>query len=207
MDVSLDELLADLGYRTESARRAARAALEAAGLTNARKQRIAAPKLPLVKATLDQSCVLVCERASCRDAAVASAKTIVAVAQATDCSVCGGSENRAAIDRAVDALARRGWRRVVVVGGSPGTHHDLADLVGDRFELRLVDGTERRTSREAKADLAWADLVIIWGGTELDHKVSKLYTDARDPRVVVCARRGIAALASTAIDSTRRRSA
>lgn len=54
-----------------------------------------------------------------------------------------------------------------------------------------------QTGRDAKADLAWADIVVVWDGTELDHKVSRLYTDARDRRVVTCQRRGIAALAAT----------
>lgn len=206
MDVLIDELLADLGYRGGSARRDARAALEGAGLTNARKQRMAASKLTAVRTILDQRFVLVCARATCREAVEASAKTLVQVERTTDCSVCGGSENKAAVDRAVAALTVNRVRRVVVVGGAPGTHRELAGLVGDRLELRIVDGTERRTGREAKADLAWADLVVIWGGTELDHMVSKLYTEARARRVVTCPRRGVAALASTLIDSLRRRS-
>jgi hypothetical protein len=96
-------------------------------------------------------------------------------------------------------------RRVVVVGGSPGTHDELRSLVAGGLELRLVAGTERRTSRDAKADLAWADLVVVWGGTELDHKVSKLYARGRGDHVVTCSRRGIAAMAATMVEAARRR--
>ncbi|MFN7134692.1 MAG: hypothetical protein ACK4N5_21615, partial [Myxococcales bacterium] len=49
----------------------------------------------------------------------------------------------------------------------------------------------------ARADLEWADLVLVWGASELDHKVSRHYTDvppAAKRKVVQLARRGIAAL-------------
>lgn len=60
------------------------------------------------------------------------------------------------------------------------------------LELRLVDGTERRTRPEAQRDLDWADLVVIAGSSELAHKVSNLYTRAGDPTLVVTApRRGV----------------
>lgn len=196
-DLAIDDVLADLGYAADTARPIARAALEVAGLTSARKQRIAATKLDAVKDLLAARFLLACARATCR--AAGAGRTVLDAAQPTDCGVCGGSENRAAVDRAVAALTARGRRRIVVVGGSPATHEELRALVGGRLDLRLVSGTERRTGRDAKADLAWADVVVIWGSTELDHKVSKLYTDARERRVVTCPRRGVAALAETLV--------
>lgn len=172
--IPIDDLLDRLGYRTADARHAARAAIEAAGLTNPRKQRIASSKLAAVRDVLAAQFVIVCARATCRARVTSEPRTIVDAAQPADCSICGGQQNRAAIDQAIGALAARGFRRVVVVGGSPGTHDELRGLIGDRLELRLVAGTDRRTGRDARADLAWADLVVVWGGTELDHKVSKL---------------------------------
>src|SRR5690606_38461797 len=97
------------------------------------------------------------------------------------CEVCGGSANRAAVDGLVEAFGAAGWSRLCVVGGSPGTRTELESLVAGRIELRLVEGAgTKRTSAHAAADLAWANLVVIWGGTELDHKVSNLY---KGPRV------------------------
>jgi hypothetical protein len=198
-DLGIDDVLDDLGFAGENARRA-RAALEQAGLTNARKKRIAASKLEAIKAVLDQQFLLLCTRTACRATAAGDGRVVLDAARPTACRVCAGSANASEIERAIAALAERGLRRVVVVGGSPSTREELDGLIGRRLELRLVSGTERRTAREAKADLGWADVVVIWGATELDHKVSKLYTDdasSSSSRVVTCPRRGIAALAET----------
>jgi len=47
-------------------------------------------------------------------------------------------------------------------------------------------------------------VVVVWGSTELDHKVSKLYRADRDRRVVTCPRRGLAALAATLAEAAER---
>jgi hypothetical protein len=141
--------------------------------------------------------LVLCSRSTCRAAGATDGRAVVDAARATACSVCRGKPNAAELDRAIQALAAKGLRRIVIVGGSPSTREELRALVGDRLELRLVSGTERRTAREAKADLVWAHLVAIWSGTELDHTISKHYTDAAVGRVVVCPRRGIEAMAGT----------
>jgi hypothetical protein len=204
MDLVTDDVLAQLGFRDAAGRARARAALVEAGLTNAKKMRIAEAKLARVRAALADRFAIVCARASCRASAPPD-RIVVDAAKPTDCTICRGSSNQREVGRAVEALAGGGLRRVVVIGGSPSTHEELRSLVDDRLELRLVAGTDRRTSRDASADLAWADLVVVWGGTELDHKVSKLYTDAKLPTVVTCPRRGIAALAETMIAAAGRR--
>jgi hypothetical protein len=195
-DLVIEALLDDLGFAGDNARRA-RTALEDAGLTNPRKKRISAAKLGDLKAVLSTRFMLVCARASCRAAAAGTDRAVLDAARPTACEVCGGSANATEIGRAIAALVDEGLRRIVVVGGSPSTREELRGLIADRLELRLVSGTDRRTSRDAKADLVWADLVVIWGSTELDHKISRLYTGASQGRVVTCAKRGIAALAET----------
>lgn len=195
-ELVIDDLLAGLGYRGEAARSAARAALEAAGLTTARKQRIAALKLAAVEAELTRRFLLVCSRSACREPGP-SGRVFLDAQRPTDCMVCAGSANGSAIDRTIQSVTALGIRRVVVIGGSPGTREALRARVGDRLELRLVSGTERRTRREARADLAWADAVVVWGATELDHAVSKHYTDGGARRIATCPRRGIEALMQT----------
>ena len=71
-------------------------------------------------------------------------------------------------------------------------------------ELRIISGTDRHTRRQARTNLDWADVVLIWGSTELDHKVSQLYTDGRHRHVVAVARRGIEALAEALREHLRR---
>jgi len=202
--VPIDELMTELGFRTPELRQRARTVLEQAQLTNTRKQNISSAKREAVERVLGERFVLVCARASCRHAA-GTAREVLHASRPTDCGVCGGQQNRAEVDRAIAALAARGMRRLVVVGGSPGTHDELRGLVVDSLELRIVSGTDRRTGRDAKADLAWADLVVVWGATELKHKVSKLYTDGKPRHVVTCPKRGIGALAGTIVEAVRRR--
>jgi hypothetical protein len=198
-DVLIADALADLGFATDEARGRARAVLEAANLTNARKRRIAASKLPAVADALRAWLVVACARGSCRAVAQQSRRELVDAAQPSDCEVCGGAANRTEVDRMVGALSEAGYRHLVVVGGSPSTHEELRALIHTRLALRLVPGTDRRTRLSAKADLDWADIVVVWGGTQLDHKISQLYTAAKLAHVITCPRRGIAALAVTVI--------
>jgi len=201
-DLVIDTMLGELGFIGENAR-LARLAIEAAGLTNPRKTRIASGKLGAVRDELRARFVLLCARASCRQSNLTKGRKVLDAARPTDCAVCSGSTNATDVDRAVATLIERGLCRVVVVGGAPSTREELRDLVAGRLELRLVSGNDRRTARAAKADLNWAHIVAIWGGTELDHKVSELYTQRPAGRVVVCRRRGIAAMAATLIEAVQ----
>ncbi len=95
----------------------------------------------------------------------------------------------------------------MVVGGSPSVHEELRTLAPADWELRLVVGTERRTADAARADLRWADLVLIWGSSELDHKVSAHYTSSGSlsQNVALVNRRGVAALLERATRFVRDR--
>ena len=192
-DVSIDAFLAGLGLNGADAARA-RAALEDAGLTNPRKQRISAAKLERAREALGERLQLLC--AACAPVATPDHRPQVRVEPAA-CERCGGSNNARAVRDLVEAFARAGARRALFVGGSPSFRQELGRLVGDALELRLVDGTGRVTKADAQRDIAWADVVVVLGATELAHKVSTLYT--RDPdarrKLVVTSRRGIEAIA------------
>ena len=66
--------------------------------------------------------------------------------------------------------------RLLIVGGSPSYHHQLQSLFGGALQLRLIDGQARRNLKQARADVQWADLAVVWGGTILAHRISELYT-------------------------------
>lgn len=153
-----------------------------------------------MEALLSERFLVTCGAPDCaRDAA---GREVVAAGDPHRCHVCGGSANRRAVLRAAQTFARHGVTRVVVVGGSPAVHEELQKLKPPEWSLRLVDGTQRRTGDLAKADLKWAQLVIVWGSSELDHKVSTLYMGQRDPAagaVITVNRRGIAALLEAAV--------
>lgn len=206
MDLEIDRLLADLGYRGEGARATARRALEEAKLTTPRKQRIAGVKRGQVEALLARSFARACVQPGCQAAAAATGRAVVTVERGSDCEGCGGSRNEEALGRALQMMARAGWRRLLVVGGSPNSHREIRETVGERLELRLIEGVEkRRTAKEARQQVEWADVVVIWGGTQLDHKVSTLYTDQRSPKVITATKRSVQALAETIVEALRLR--
>ncbi len=207
----LRELLAGLGYGGNN-EGVARKALEEARLTRPGRQAIASSKREQVVECLLSRFVLVCQRASCQKELVEAGpgpgpgddqRTRLVPERHGDCSFCGGSDNKKAVERLCATLLSRGKRRLVVVGGSPAARQALEGLVGNRLQLRLVDGVARRTRVESRADLLWADLVVVWGGTQLDHKVSTLYTDFNEGKVVAVHRRGIAALVDELLDNAR----
>ena len=208
-DREIGEILGELGFSGAAAQQAARAALEQAGLTRAGKSRISAEKLERVKGLLDKDFARVCKDPSCRAALgrLKPAAAPLSVADPRDCERCGGSDNVKAMRRLAELCRPRGLRRVVVVGGSPSVRQELAALQPAEWELRLVDGTERRTLDKARADLEWAHIVLVWGASELDHRVSRLYTDTASPhrhKVVQVARRGIAALLNAGSEHVER---
>jgi hypothetical protein len=192
-DLAIDDLLDELGLSGDDAA-TARRILEQEGLTNPRKRRISLTKVGAAESLLDARLQRVCH--SCRGRARADGRTVVEVPRAA-CPVCAGSSNRRAVDELVEACRRAHVGRLLAIGGSPNMRRSFAELVGGRLELRLVDGMRASDRRTAQGDIAWADLVVVLGATQLAHKVSTLYT--RDPearrKLVTTSRRGIEAIA------------
>ncbi len=204
-DISKIDLLRELGFGGEPA--LYDAALQSAGLSNPRKPRIAVSKREAVAAVLADTFMRVCSRGDCSNRARAEGgsggRTPVPAASQADCEICGGSVNRGSTQAMLAAFAACGWTRLCVVGGSPSTREDLGRLLGDHLGLRLIDGTRARNQAEADADCAWADLVVLWGSTELAHKVSERY---RGRNVITAPRRGVADLAREAATAASRAS-
>ena len=101
------------------------------------------------------------------------------------------SELRRAAFKVAAACRDIGISRLVIVGGSPPYHSQLRALFGDALSLRLVLGDARRTSKQALSDIAWADVVVIWGGTILSHSTSQLY---KGESILTIAHRGLAGM-------------
>lgn len=207
-DVDIDGWLAEQGYGLAASKQLARGALEGAGLTRSGKQRLSTEKLARAQHVLDEQFFLHCSSADCMAFAKGTGKVLVACEPRTACGRCGGSTNQ----RAVTELLEAGAKRVAIVGGSPTLRQALESMVeGVALELRLVDGTRARPLDQAKADLLWADVVVLWGATELHHKVSNQYQDAAAQvpewkrKLVHVPKRGIAQVLAGAIEHLRRR--
>lgn len=204
-DRAIDAWLAEEGYELPEAMQRARSLLEAEGLTRPGKRRISDEKLPRARAALHQRFYLHCGSPECQKADRTGRVPVRAEPKAR-CEYCGGSDNRRAESLLLEACRQTGIRRLVVVGGSPSVRAELSGLAGE-LELRMVDGTERRTADRAKSDLEWADLVLVWGASELHHKVSTLYTQVAPPlrrKVVQASKRGVAALLAAAMEHLRK---
>ncbi len=207
-DQAINAWLAEAGYGLAESRAKARAALEEAKLTRPGKLRISNDKLPKAAAALASRFFLWCGAPACEADARASGREVVRCEPRSRCERCGGSDNRRAEVALIEACRQQGLSKLVVVGGSPAVREELQATLGDALELRMIDGTERRTSDRARSDLEWADVVLVWGASELHHKVSWLYTQAPPPlrkKVVHVAKRGVAALLSAAVDHLTRR--
>ncbi len=169
--------------------------------------------LSVVRPFLDGALALTCGHAECDAIAPRLCGGSVVHASPHRCCVCGASANERARARIYAACIATGARRLVVVGGSPSHREELAgggarwgrEIVGPLgIEWRFVDGSGRHTETAARANIAWADLVVIWAPTQLGHTVSDQYTgSARHPRTATCARKGFGALADTIADALR----
>ena len=206
-DQEIDALLSSLGYSLPEVRATARAALEEAQLTRPGKTRISNEKVEKLSVALRERFFLHCGRPECVSCAKGSGRALLEAEPKTRCERCGGSSNKRAEAELVEEFKRRGLSKLCVVGGSPSVREELEEAIGSAISLRMVDGTERRTSDRAKADLEWADVVLLWGASELHHKVSMLYSNANPAlkrKVVHVAKRGVAALLSEAVEHVRR---
>ncbi len=208
-DRDLAQLLAELGYTGTAAQERARAALAEARLVNLKKARVSEEKVPRIEALLAERFARACADPACQSALALArpGRLIVAVESPRGCERCGGSDNQKAMLRLAELCRRRGVAHLLIVGGSPSVRAELVALAPPGLELRLVDGTERRTQDKAKADLEWAHLAFVWGASELDHRVSHLYTEpasAHRRKVIQIARRGVAALLNAGADHLER---
>jgi len=143
---------------------------------------------------------------ACMDAAPSPGARATPTDGTVPCDRCGDSVNKREALTLIEAFAERGLRRLLVVGGGPGTAEELRTLLGETIELRIVDGESHRNATQAAAELAWADIVVIWASTILPHKISKLFTDRRADyrdKLVTVTRRGAAALCMTVVEKVR----
>lgn len=205
-DLDIDGWFSEMGLSLSEPRQRLRQVLEEEGLTRAGKKRISEEKLPKLETLLQARFYRHCGSPECLKVATYSGREPL-LADKKSCERCGGSDNQRAAVELREAFTRRGYRKLLVVGGSPSVREEMSKLLDEHIELRMVDGTMRRTGDQARSDMEWADLVMVWGASELHHKVSLLYTQGPLPlrkKVVLVAKRGVAALLSGAVEHLRK---
>jgi|GEM_PF-812807 len=204
-DIEIAEFLRDQGFITPEAQKQARAVLERLELTQPRKQRISREKLDRARTAFKKEMLRVCDNPACtrlRRDFFHRAEHPVVVEHANLCGVCHGSNNQRAATALKAHLAAAGLTHLLIVGGSDDTRTEVDLLLdGDGLEVRQIDGTRAQTLKVAKEQMNWADVVVVWGSSELDHKVSNLYK-APPPghRLVTLHKRGIEAMCNEVIE-------
>ena len=195
----IEALLEEMGFVRVASKQVARLALIEAGLTNDRKQNMAASKREAAVAAIEERIARVCSAEACRNALDATGplggRRVVEVAS-EGCEVCGGSDIARNVQQMAQDLVAAGRTRLLVIGGSPNARTTLRNaLRGSAVEIEFVEGDRPTGARRAKDLAERADVVAIWANTMLDHKVSQPFATAAPEKTFTCARRSVAALA------------
>ena len=196
-DTPITAFLRAEGFVRPDSASAARAALEAAGLTRQGKERMADEKLDRARDALGLAIVRHCADQACIDGVAGDGRLSVETDK-PHCSICSGSNNTRALRRMAASCAAAGVRRVLILGGRPPMWTEMERTLKPALQLRFVDGTSKLPNgTDALRDCAWADLLVVWAPTPLPHKVSGLYRPeiCAVARRVTVHRRGIEALA------------
>lgn len=197
------EMLRGFGVVDAAAQEVARATLIDGGLiANNRKVNIFAAKSAQARVLLQKSFQWHCNDGDCRIAA-AKGKTSPLLVEKVACSFCGGSKDRAALAEMARAMAEANKLRVLVVGGTDKKEREIKEKSPPGIEWRFIEGTKGRPSRYRQSHQDWAEVIVIWGSTELNHKVSERFAVKGDDRVITVRRRGITALADEVIRHLR----
>ena len=197
-DVLITAMLSELGITSAAAQQSAWEALVAAGVVSGRpnRTRIAEDKRERVGAVLGDAFLRHCHNGDCSQQAASSAgsREVLLVDQQF-CEVCGGSTNRRALERMAVAMQAAGTSRVLVVGGTEEMEREIRRNTPAFVEWRFENGLTSRDDRYYRADMQWAELIVIWSSTPLPHKVSRHFGGKGDGRRMTVTRRGVAALA------------
>lgn len=203
-DISIAKMLKDFGIAAPGAQKSAREALAKAGIISRRPNRtnIASEKVDRARETLESSFLWHCGNGDCRRRAEGAPRLLV---DQVHCTICGGSKDRSALERMVSALADANIARILVVGGTEAKGREILQKSPRGVEWRFVDGTKSKDDRYFRPARRWADIIVIWGSTVLDHKVSSHFEGRGDDRVITVTRRSIGALADAVVEHLGRR--
>lgn len=210
-DLPISQLLKELGIADGESQRLARQSLAEWGVIRPDRQRIAAYKRDDALLALSESFRWHCGNGDCRGQA---RRAIPSDSPADDrppllveqpaCSICQGSPDASALRRMAEALRAAGLSKVLVVGGSQNKRQEILRKSPPGIQWRLLDGTTAKPDRLFRPDREWAEVIVLWGSTELDHRVSDHFPAKGDDRVITAARRGITALADAVTQHLRR---
>jgi hypothetical protein len=203
-DIAIARMFRDFGIATPGAQKTAREALSRAGIISSRPNRtaIASEKVDRAREALETAFLWHCGNGDCRRQAEASRSLLVDQAH---CTICGGSKDRSSLEAMASALVASNVSKVLVVGGTEAKCREIREKSPPGIEWRFVDGTKSKDDRYFRPARRWADIIVIWGSTVLDHRVSSHFEAKGDARVITVTRRSIGALAEAVVEHLKRR--
>ena len=192
----ISDLLETIGFSDTGIQSPARKIIETAGYTNPRKINIATDKARLIEAYVENNFRLVCSTA-CAAALDQKQMRPQLRVKAQKCEFCNGSKQNKLLAKMANDLSNNNLLEILVVGGSTQSANTLnRALKHCKINIKIVEGTKRTNLKTAKILCRSADVVVIWGATQLDHTVSQVFSAAADPaKKVPVARPGLNALA------------
>lgn len=199
-DISISRMLEDMGISAPASQKAAQDALAEAGIISFRPNRIniAASKVERSLQVLQAAFFWRCGSGNCKTKAEARGRQTLLV-ERTHCMVCHGSNDRRALEEMASAAAASNVSKILVVGGTDAKRREIREKSPSGLEWRFVDGKKSKDDRYFRHNRRWAEVIVIWGSTELDHKVSEHFVRKGDTRVITVSRRSIGALADEVV--------
>ena len=205
MDTCMKDMLADMGITDPESQESAIKDLIRKGVISGRRKRtnIAITKLKRVESCLQETFSWHCRSGDCKRAAKAATRPPLLVAK-SHCAYCGGSADRRSLKKMSETLDALGSRRILVLGGTSRVHQEIERKSRSlRVEWRFIEGTKAKDDRYYRPHRDWADIIVIWSSTPLDHRVSRHFTGRSDDRVITAERRGISSFCQSVISHIR----
>ncbi len=198
-DIPIARVLEGLGITNPADQQAAREVLVQAGVISSRPNRanIALNKVGQARDTLWNAFLLHCGSGGCRQKATAARSPLLV--ERSYCRLCGGSNDRAALNDLAEQMGAARIGRILVVGGTETKYREILETSPPGIEWRFVDGQTARHERYYRTNRNWAQVIVLWSSTPLGHKVSSHFDGKGDSRTVTVSRRGITALANGVI--------
>lgn len=138
---------------------------------------------------LNDRLVLVCGDAACQP----TGQTQKFQVPKARCEMCGGSDLQLFFRDFANAVVRAKFESVTFVGGSPSYREKLRQLHRDLKPAFAIDVVEKKRPGEGKRAQAVRGLVVIWGGTQVDHDTT-IHYQGRGDQVLTVDHRGLSGL-------------
>ena len=196
-DVPIADMLNRFGITGKDSQQTVRNALFQSRVIQKNPDRLntSCDKVNRAQQVLSEQFLWHCNNGECRREAAAqnTVKPLLLVEQRA-CHICDGNPSVKALQNMAEIAIDAGKSRILIVGGTEKKEREILGKCSGLVQWRFIDGKKARDDRYYRSHRKWAEIIIIWQSTPVDHRVSEHFDGKGDDRVVTLRRRGIAAL-------------